>query len=211
MGLTGLSTRFPLIVFWNFNHFLVVEGIRKDKVYLNDPASGPRVVSAEEFDLGFTGVVVLCRPGPEFEKGGRKPSFLPALMRRLSGSAAAVGYLMLVGVAAVVIGMVIPAFSRVFVDKVLGGGQELIIPLLVGMGIAFTAVGASGGPGMTDGDSADCGPVPAALTAATLNAYAVPLVNPTNVYDVDVEPVGLDVGPVTPVAAPPNELYTVTW
>src|SRR5262249_17108181 len=99
---------FPLIGFWNFTHFLVGEGIRRDKVYLNDPASGPRVVSVEEFDLGFTGVVVVCRPEPGFQKGGRKPGFVGALARRLAGCKVAVAYLMLAGLAAVMLGMIVP-------------------------------------------------------------------------------------------------------
>ena len=64
----------PFIAFWNFNHFLVVEGFEKDRVFLNDPARGPRIASLEEFDRSFTGVVLVFELGPDFVKGGAKPS-----------------------------------------------------------------------------------------------------------------------------------------
>src|SRR5436190_12399976 len=54
----------PVIVHWNFNHFVVLEGFAKNAVYLNDPASGPRSVSREEFDQSFTGVTLVITPGP---------------------------------------------------------------------------------------------------------------------------------------------------
>ena len=62
----------PMIVFWNFNHFVVLEGIKRGKAYLNDPAMGPRVISEEEFDASFTGVAMIFERGSDFKKGGEK-------------------------------------------------------------------------------------------------------------------------------------------
>ena len=128
----------PFVIFWNFNHFVVVEGFGKGKVYLNDPASGPRRVSDDEFDQSFTGVVLCFSPRPDFQKGGRKRSLLAALKSRLSGSEGALAYVVLAGLALVIPGLVLPTFSRIFVDGVLIARRtEWVVPLLAGMGLTM--------------------------------------------------------------------------
>ena len=129
----------PYIVFWNFNHFLVVEGFRKQRVYLNDPAAGPRTVSLQEFDEGYTGVVLVMEPGSEFKKGGRKPSLILSLWERLQGAAGALVYCMLAGFLLTIAGLAVPVFSQVFVDEILvQGRQHWLRPLLLGM--VFAAI-----------------------------------------------------------------------
>lgn len=128
------ETRLPAIIHWNFNHFLVVEGFHKDRVYLNDPAMGPRVVSAEEFNQSFTGVVLTFEPGPEYEPGGEKRSVVQSLRKRLQGSGMGLTFIVLIGLALVVPGLIIPAFSKVFVDSILlGNMQNWLGPLVIGM------------------------------------------------------------------------------
>ena len=129
------AMRLPLIVFWNFNHFVVLEGRRGNKVYLNDPATGPRVVSYDEFDQSFTGVVLACEPGPEFRTGGPRRNILAGLSRRLAKVTPSIAYLIMVGIGLTITGLIIPAFSRVFVDEILVGGQDWILGLLVGMAL----------------------------------------------------------------------------
>jgi NHLM bacteriocin system ABC transporter peptidase/ATP-binding protein len=133
---------FPVILYWNFNHFLVLEGAEKGRFYLNDPASGPRSVSSEEFDKAFTGVVLTFKPGPQFEPGGSKPSLFYSLKSRLEGEGTALSYLVLTGVALLVMGLITPTFTRVFVDDYLMKKMDSwLYPLLIGMGVTalFTA------------------------------------------------------------------------
>lgn len=124
----------PLIVFWNFNHFLVVEGFGKDKVYLNDPATGPRTVTWAEFDAAYTGVVLTLEPGPDFRPGGRKPSTLAALYRRLRGSWDILLFAVLAGLLLVIPQLVIPVLTQIFVDNILiENMQDWLRPLLLGL------------------------------------------------------------------------------
>ncbi len=124
----------PFIVFWKFNHFLVVEGWNKHWVFLNDPATAPRRVSWEEFDEGFTGVVLVMEPGDDFYQGGRKPSVIFALTDRLRGSLGAILYSIFAGFLLVLPGLAIPVFSQVFVDQVLVENRsEWLRPLILGM------------------------------------------------------------------------------
>lgn len=133
---------YPCILFWNANHFVVLEGFRGEKVYLNDPAQGPRVISMEELDASFSGVVLTFAKGPDFKPGGEKPSLAGALRRRLIGSEAALSFVLLCGLFLVVPGLVIPTFSRIFVDEFLVAGRATIVkPLLVGMAVTLVLQG----------------------------------------------------------------------
>jgi len=123
----------PAIVFWNFNHFVVLEGFKDGRARLNDPARGRRVVDAAEFDQAFTGVVLAFEPGPEFRPGGLAPSALRSLERYLHGFEGWIGAAFFIGLALVVPGLVMPWLLGRFVDEVLVAHSDgVAVPLLVG-------------------------------------------------------------------------------
>lgn len=135
----------PAIIHWNFNHFLVLEGFKNGRVYINDPAMGPRVVTEEEFDQSFTGVVLTFNPEADFVKGGAKQNVLKALEQRFRGSGLALTFVVLVGLLLVIPGLVIPVISRVFIDQILlGGMSNWLVPLLIGLGLTAVLRGGLG-------------------------------------------------------------------
>ena len=132
----------PMVIHWNFNHFVVLEGFRGGQVFLNDPAAGPRVVTATEFDEAFTGVALTFEPARDFAPGGVKRRLTAALRSRLAGSYSALTYVVGAGLLLVVPGLVIPTFSRLFVDDVLvRQAWDLAKPLFLAMVAAIAATG----------------------------------------------------------------------
>lgn len=124
----------PYIVFWNFNHFLVVEGFAKNQVYLNDPATGRRTVSIEEFGRAYTGVALMMQPGPEFQTGGQKSNIINALASRLQHSRSTILFCFLAGLLLTIPRLAVPGFTQVFVDEILiSERQDWIRPLVIGM------------------------------------------------------------------------------
>jgi len=129
-----LKMDLPLIIFWNFNHFVVLEGFRHGKVYINDPGEGKRIISWEEFDGSFTGVAMGFKPGADFKPSGKKTSILPLIRKRLAGSRSVLAYAVLAGLLLIVPGLIIPAFSRFFIDNVIVSSMKnLLKPLLLAM------------------------------------------------------------------------------
>jgi NHLM bacteriocin system ABC transporter peptidase/ATP-binding protein len=130
----------PCIIHWNFNHFVVLDGLNERFAYLNDPARGRRRVALDEFSQSFTGVALAFEPTEAFRRGGRPPAVLPIAIRVLSSSRQAAWLLLAVSASLVVPGLLVPTFSRIFVDDVLvRGAQGWLWPLLVGLGLTAVA------------------------------------------------------------------------
>lgn len=126
----------PAVLFWKFNHFLVLEGYGR-KVQLNDPATGPRSVTWEEFDKSFTGIAVRMEPGPDFKPGGERRRVLAAFLARRPRLGSVLYLTILLGLVVAVAGLTMPVLTRVFVDNVLlGGGASALGGLIVALGIA---------------------------------------------------------------------------
>ena len=123
--------KFPCIVHWNFNHFLVLNGFRGNKAYLNDPAKGNYAVSMDTFDKSFTGICLMFEPDETFQPGGKPKSILAFARKRLTGAGTAVAFVVLTTVITSLIGIIQPAFSRIFLDRLLTGqNPEWLYPFL---------------------------------------------------------------------------------
>ena len=128
----------PAVIHWNFNHFLVLEGHKGGKIYLNDPAVGHRTVDMEEFGRAFTGIALFIIPGPEFKRGGKKFSVTRAVVRKLTREKGALAFVLVIGFLMILPGLAAPVFSQLFMDEILSGRHpDWMTNLAVAMGIAL--------------------------------------------------------------------------
>ena len=118
-----LESKPPCIIHWNFNHFVVWEGVKGKYAYINDPAMGRRKLTMEELSASYTGITLTFEVTENFEKIKQKKTLLSFAKSRLKGQYSALLALVIIGLCLVFPGMVIPVFSQVFIDDILLGGN----------------------------------------------------------------------------------------
>jgi NHLM bacteriocin system ABC transporter peptidase/ATP-binding protein len=118
-----LECKPPCIIHWNFNHFVVWEGVKGKYAYINDPAMGRRKLTIEEIDDCFTGIVLEFKLTENFEKAKQKKTLLSFVKTRLKGQYSSLFALVAIGICLVFPGLIIPVFSQVFIDDILLGGN----------------------------------------------------------------------------------------
>ena len=115
------AATFPCIIWWNANHYVVLNGFYNGKAYLNDPASGRCCVTEEEFDRSYSMLCLQFVPGPEFTADGKREGVWPFLKNRIRDNKKELTVIMVTAVLAVLAGVIIPAFSQVYSDDILTG------------------------------------------------------------------------------------------
>ena len=141
----GLSVRaeqlkklqLPLILFWQFSHFVVFEGFDGRNYYLNDPSTGRRRLSADEFDKSYSGIALRFQRSDDFAPGGEPPGLFAQLSALLAGSWNVLAGVIACGLMLTLLALVVPASLTVFVDDVLDkhGPWGGLVAALIGGGV----------------------------------------------------------------------------
>lgn len=132
--------RFPAIIHWKFNHFVVLCGFKKDKAIINDPARGTVSVDIDEFDKAFTGIAMTFEPGDSFVPEGKPRSVIGFAVSRLKSAKSSLVFVMLISMLSSFLGLVLPLFNEFFMDKILTNSRfEWLVPFTISFGAVILA------------------------------------------------------------------------
>lgn len=131
------SLRLPVIIHWDFNHFVVLVKVTSTKVVIYDPASGPRKMNISELSQHFTGVVLETWPSSEFkEETIQKKLGLRMLINSVHGIKKVLLNVFLFSFIIELIGILIPIGSQLVIDHVIPVNDKQLL-MLICIGIIF--------------------------------------------------------------------------
>lgn len=133
---------FPMIIHWEFNHFVVLEGIKNGIAYLNDPAMGRRTVPIDEFRTSYTGVALMIEPGEGFKKEGHRYNVFKDIAAKLKKDKWAVTFILILEFCAIIPGLASPIMSQIFLDDILTGKhRDWMTNFCLAMTVSFIVSG----------------------------------------------------------------------
>src|SRR5438874_156629 len=134
--------KLPAIVHWEFNHFLVVERWSRKRVDVVDPARGRCRLTHDEFDAGFTGVVITLEPGVALDRlaAPSRRAFRSYVQQYIQQAPATFLQLLGASLLLLVIGLALPLLTKVVVDQILPFRMDNVMPVLgIGILVLFLA------------------------------------------------------------------------
>ena len=132
--------KFPCILFWNFNHFVVLDGFRGKYAIINDPARGTIKVPMDEFEDSFTGIALVFEKTDAFQEGGAKPDTVKYARKRLEGLGGSIAFVMLTAAITSFVAIVNTSLGQVFMDRILVDSESDWLMPFIGIMIALAAV-----------------------------------------------------------------------
>ncbi|KAF0813627.1 Leukotoxin export ATP-binding protein LtxB [Andreprevotia sp. IGB-42] len=138
------EVKLPIILHWNFNHFVVLKSIRGDKYTVHDPAEGIVELSRDEFSKKFTGVALELLPSSSFEeKKERQKVSLSLLIGNVVGLKGIAIRILLIALALEMLSLVVPLFGQWVIDNVIpSSDRSLLLVLSFGFFIVCLMVSA---------------------------------------------------------------------
>ncbi|QTE80824.1 peptidase domain-containing ABC transporter [Shewanella algae] len=127
----------PCVLHWDMNHFVVLTGVTKRYICINDPALGKRKMTLQEFSLHFTGIALELAPSAEFKKQDLRVRMkLSQLWSRMTGLKQGLLALLVLSVILQLFSLVAPYYMQWVVDEVLlSRDQPLLLVLALGFGL----------------------------------------------------------------------------
>lgn len=123
----------PCVLHWDLNHFVVLTGVKKNKLTINDPATGTRVLTLDDFSKHYTGIAIELIPTKKFEKkDSRQKMGIRQLWTRISGLGKALTTLVMLSILLQIFMLLSPYYIQLVVDEVLISFDTSLLVVLAG-------------------------------------------------------------------------------
>mgnify|MGYP001578680115 CR=1 FL=1 len=124
----------PLILHWDFNHYVVLKKATKHKIVIHDPAVGLREYPLSEAIRHFTGIALEVKPNDNFSVGTfTNKHGIFSFFSNMSGLWPSVGQILLLSAVLQLIALTMPFYMQLVVDEVLvKHDHELLTILAIG-------------------------------------------------------------------------------
>ncbi|AXD74692.1 peptidase domain-containing ABC transporter [Salmonella enterica] len=136
----------PCILHWNFNHFVVLVRVKRNRFVLHDPARGRRIVGQEEMSQYFTGVALEIWPGSEFtvETVNNRIN-IRTLIHSIYGIKSTLAKIFCLSVMIEAINLIIPVGTQLVMDHAILAGDKGLLTLICAGLIFFILLRAATG------------------------------------------------------------------